>query len=58
MKYKFDAKYQAIYALASFIVVLAVLYLFNGRFDWISATTVGMISFIVSGYYTNNSCRK
>jgi hypothetical protein len=52
MKYCFDFKMQLVYGIITFLSALAILYMFTGEINWIAYTVVGIITFIVSGFYT------
>jgi hypothetical protein len=58
MKYNFDFKMQAIYGIVTFLTSFAVVYMITKKIDWISPTIIGLINFIVSGYYKYEKCKK
>lgn len=58
MAYKFNLKLQAAYGAAGFLASLVVLLLILNKLEWITAVTVGIVNFLVAGFYTDYCCKK
>jgi hypothetical protein len=54
MKYKFNLKIQILYGIFGFAIALGIIYLATRNLDWIGSSVVGLINFIISGFYTTN----
>ena len=57
MKYCFNLKIQAKYGIVTFLLALAIIYLFTKKIDWISPIIIGVFEFAIAGYYTNSKCK-
>jgi len=58
MKYHSDFKMQSIYGIVTFLVSLSIIYMVTKQIDWITPTIIGIVNFIVSGYYKYEKCKK
>ena len=58
MAYKLNLRLQAAYGAAGFLASLVVLYLVLNRLEWLTAATVGIVNFLVAGFYTDYCCKK
>jgi hypothetical protein len=43
---------QALSGILAFCITLFVLYIILKKVDWITASIIGVVNFIISGYYT------
>ncbi len=51
--YKFNLKFQLVYGLIGLLTSALVLFLILGKIEWITALFIGIASFLVSGFYTD-----
>lgn len=51
--YKFNLKLQLVYGIVGLLTSLLVLFLILGKIEWITALFIGLTSFLVSGFYTD-----
>jgi|GEM_PF-3635251 len=51
--YKFNLKLQLVYGIVGLLTSLLVLFLILGKIEWITALFIGLASFLVSGFYTD-----
>jgi hypothetical protein len=56
MKYCFNLKFQLIYGIVAFLLVFGILYLFTKQINFITPIIVGVVEFVVAGYYTKSKC--
>ncbi len=57
MKYKFNLKIQIVFGIISFLSALGILYLFTGKLDFLTSTIIGIMNFVVAGFYNFVKCK-
>lgn len=57
MKYCFNLKFQLKYGILTFLLALAIIYIFTKKIDWITPLIVGVFEFAISGYFTKLKCK-
>ncbi|HTZ41833.1 MAG TPA: hypothetical protein VMC07_01335 [Candidatus Omnitrophota bacterium] len=58
MMYKFDFKFQAMFAIFGFLSALLIIYLVTRKIDWITPISIAIIDFAAAGFYASYKCKK
>jgi hypothetical protein len=57
LKYKFNLKAQILSGIISFFLVAIITYL-SGDVNWPVAIVLGIVQFIMAGFYDYNKCKQ